>query len=73
MALQWVKSKEDREQQADILREHAKSLAEDLPKFKRIKAAAGKVHDDLMAVIPMGDPHFGMYAWVDECGDSFDL
>ncbi len=28
---------------------------------------------DLLAVYPMGDPHFGMYAWAAECGDDFDL
>jgi len=29
--------------------------------------------DDLMTVYPMGDPHFGMYAWAAEVGDNFDL
>lgn len=29
--------------------------------------------NDLLAVYPMGDPHFGMYAWADEAGDDFDL
>lgn len=28
---------------------------------------------DLLAVYPMGDPHFGMYAWAAEAGDDFDL
>ena len=30
-------------------------------------------HSDLCAVYPMGDPHFGMYAWAEEAGDDFDL
>jgi hypothetical protein len=28
---------------------------------------------DLLAVYPLGDPHFGMYAWAKESGDDFDL
>lgn len=73
VVLQWVKSKEDRDQQVEILRDHAKALAEDLPKFRPIKASAGKANRDLMTVIPMGDPHFGMYAWAEETGENFDL
>ena len=28
---------------------------------------------DLLAVYPMGDPHFGMLSWARETGDNFDL
>lgn len=32
-----------------------------------------KVKDkDIVTVIPMGDPHIGMYAWAAECGEDFD-
>tara|TARA_R110000772_G_scaffold89304_2_gene185113 strand:+ start:9643 stop:10782 length:1140 start_codon:yes stop_codon:yes gene_type:complete len=31
-------------------------------------------HDkDLLTVIPMGDPHFGLLAWAAEVGENFDL
>lgn len=30
-------------------------------------------NSDLCAVYPMGDPHFGMYAWAAEAGEDFDL
>lgn len=33
----------------------------------------GHVDDDLMAVYPLGDPHFGMYSWARETGEAFDL
>jgi hypothetical protein len=29
--------------------------------------------DDLLNVIPMGDPHFGLLSWKPETGESFDL
>jgi hypothetical protein len=32
-----------------------------------------KIKDkDILTVIPMGDPHIGMYAWAAECGEDFD-
>jgi hypothetical protein len=30
-------------------------------------------NDDLLTVIPMGDPHFGLLAWAREVGENFDL
>lgn len=29
--------------------------------------------DDLLTVIPMGDPHFGLLTWAAQCGENFDL
>lgn len=29
--------------------------------------------EDLLTVIPMGDPHFGLLVWEQECGANFDL
>ena len=36
-------------------------------------AAPGLCDADLLTVIPMGDPHFGMLSWAQETGDNFDL
>lgn len=30
-------------------------------------------NDDLLTVIPMGDPHFGLLSWARETGENFDL
>lgn len=73
LLVQWVKTREDRDEQARILREEIKADLEDLPRFKPVPIKAGRVREDMMAVLPMGDPHFGMYAWAEECGDDFDL
>jgi hypothetical protein len=38
------------------------------------KTAKPKLHDaDLLTVIPMGDPHFGLMTWAKEVGENFDL
>lgn len=69
---QWVKSRVDDERQAQLMAEWIDRLADDvkpLPPVNHPKES----DSELLAVIPMGDPHFGMYAWADEAGDDFDL
>lgn len=69
---QWVKSKLDEDQAEQILRDFVESLVEDVkgksPKISPPKATS----DDLLCVYPLGDPHFGMYAWAEEAGADFD-
>lgn len=70
--LQWVKTNIDHERQAELFREAITALCETLPKVKPVKAA--KSHeDDLLACYPVGDHHFGMYAWHEETGRDYDL
>lgn len=69
---QWIKTKEDADEQAVILRAMYEAMAAELPQVKP-RPAKGVYRDDLMAVYPIGDPHIGMYAWKDETGDSWDL
>lgn len=70
--LQWVKVKADSALAEQVLREFVNDL------IAPIKGKAPKIAEpehsnaDLLAVYPMGDPHFGMYAWAEEAGDDFD-
>jgi len=68
--LKWVKA--DKKQDTERFKEWAVTLAEGLPKV-RATEAKGNYTDDLLTVLPMGDPHLGMYAWAAETGDDFDL
>lgn len=71
--LQWVKTAADAQAQEEILREWVKWLVKDARgKAPRIEAPR-HADEDLMAVYPLGDPHFGMYSWAREAGDDFDL
>jgi hypothetical protein len=36
-------------------------------------ACPADADSDLLAVYPMGDPHFGLYSYAEESGDNFDL
>ena len=71
--LQWVKVKADPALAEQVLREFVADLIAPI-RNKSPKIVAPKRNDsDLLAVYPMGDPHFGMYAWAAEAGDDFDV
>lgn len=70
---QWVKSRLDDSQAEDAIRAYVKWLTEDARGLSPVARAPRRCMDDLLAVYPMGDPHFGMYAWAAEAGEDFDL
>lgn len=72
LTAQWVIASADDQRRAELIAEWIDRLADDvkpLPKISAPKCADA----DLLAIIPMGDPHFGMYAWAEEAGDDFNL
>jgi hypothetical protein len=70
---QWVKSAIDHDRQAQMLREFAMGLAEEVKGLAPITPRPERADEDLMCVYPLGDPHFGMHAWWQDAGDDFDL
>jgi molybdenum-dependent DNA-binding transcriptional regulator ModE len=71
--LQWVKTSADEHQREQIMREAVRALSEDCKGLSPMIPAPEDCAADLLAVYPLGDPHFGMYAWAKEAGDDFDL
>lgn len=69
---QWVKSKLDDARAEQILREFVASLAADIRGISPAADIPELSNADLLAVYPLGDPHFGMYAWGAETGEAFD-
>jgi len=69
---QWVKSSADEERRAELVKEMYQAMASEIPKMEKIKAPSHNSSIDLLNVIPMGDPHIGLYAWAAESGDDFD-
>lgn len=69
---QWVKSRADDERRAELIAEWIDRLADDVKPLPPVKPPKDS-DSELLAVIPMGDPHFGMFAWAKESGDDFDL
>lgn len=71
--MQWEKSERTKEDHEKSIRAFASALSEDLPQITPRKSYPKCTNEEWMTVIPMGDPHFGMYAWADEAGEDFDL
>lgn len=70
---QWVKTKLSDALAEKAIKEWVEWLAKDAHGKSPVISAPRRVNGDLLAVYPMGDPHFGMYAWAAEAGDDFDL
>jgi hypothetical protein len=73
VASQWVKSTADDQAMETAMQEFAATLAEGVKGLGGITKAPAHCVEDLMCVIPIGDPHFGLRVWAQEGGDNFDL
>lgn len=70
---QWVKSSADAERREELMREAVRALSEEVRGLSPTVRAPTIHAADLLTVYPLGDPHFGLYAWGAESGDNFDL
>lgn len=70
---EWVKTDRQKEDEVKAILEAIKGLADDWEKPKAVKKPRGLLSDDLLTVIPLGDPHLGMFSWSKETGQDFDL
>jgi len=68
--MQWVKTASDGSE--ELIREAVDAFAADLVPVPPVLPPEVTM-DHLMTVIPMGDPHFGLYCWAKETGNDFDL
>ena len=70
---QWVKSRADDAARERIIRQWVESLSESAARYVPMANPPQHGDDDLLAVYPLGDPHFGLYSWHEETGENFDL
>ena len=72
--LHWVKSKQDRERQIELMREFAAGLMEETRGMaKRVELDPNAKFQDWLSGYVVGDAHFGMYSWHKETGADFDI
>lgn len=70
---EWTKTKKDEEDKYNALVEAISGLADRWEKPKATKKPSGFLSDDLLTLIPLGDPHLGLHCWDQETGQNFDL
>lgn len=69
---QWVKSSADNERREELMRAAIEAMSGEISPLPPVSEP--KFHDErLLTLIPLGDPHFGMYSWAAETGENFDL
>lgn len=69
---QWVKTSVDAERQLELMKLAVEALTADVKPLPMVTPPR-HTESELLNVIPMGDPHFGLQAWGRESGEDFDL
>lgn len=69
----WERQHPDAGLMQQAMQEWLSVMSENVKPLPKPKTTPKHCDDDLMAVYPVGDPHFGMYAWWQDAGADFDL
>lgn len=69
----WERQSPDQAQSEEAFRQSLADLVSTVRGLAPAVTPPAVCDDDLLAVIPMGDPHFGMLSWARETGEDFDL
>src|SRR6202008_3017911 len=68
----WERQSPDEKRRLELIQHMLSSMSEEVRGLSPI-ITPPKIHDSqLMTVIPIGDPHFGLQVWGEECGEDFD-
>jgi hypothetical protein len=68
---QWIKTSAVNDERADWL-DAIRDMGGELPRAEPSNAPEHAA-EDLLAVIPVGDPHVGLLSWHEDAGENFDL
>ena len=70
---QWIKTKLDHRKTEELIKATVQALGKSIEATAPILPPPSYTTDKLLVTYPIGDPHFGMYAWAAESGEDFDL
>jgi hypothetical protein len=73
---QWIKTQVEQQDRAALLLAALAKTAAELPRAEAVEITATMLasqDEDLLCVVPVGDPHLGMLAWAPETGEHFDM
>lgn len=72
--LEWEKTDIDRERQWEMVQAFIQTLHEELPRVEPVPLDPRRTDENLCALYPISDHHFGMMAWGEETrGEDWDL
>lgn len=69
---QWVKTSIDAEKQEMLIRCAIDAMSQEVKGLSPHIDPPKHCLSDLLSIIPIGDPHHGLYAWAQESGDDWD-
>jgi hypothetical protein len=69
----WLKADAKKDDALAAFRVAVEDVAAKLSGLAAPTAPPTYSDDDLLTVVPMGDPHFGLLSWARETGEDFDL
>lgn len=69
----WLISEPDKSQALNMLRDAIAGVIDDAKGTFAPVAAPTGITDDLLTIVPMGDPHFGLLSWARETSEDFNL
>ncbi len=70
---QWVKTAREEDDRLAALMRALETLAEPFRGLHEPLPLTEECNDDLLSIYAIGDPHIGMQAWGEECGEDFDV
>lgn len=73
VSMQWVKSSKTKEDQANAIQLWLDSVVDELPTYPPTVYVNDTAIADLLILYPLGDPHIGMAAYVNETGEEWGL
>lgn len=73
LTAQWVKSAAEYEDRIEAVLEAVQEISNDFRGMSAPVTMPEVSDEDLLVVIPFGDPHVGMHAWAEEAGENFDV
>ena len=71
--LRWIKTDTDKRLKLELLHKAIKEAFEDFKGSSIIHEVPKHCDEDLLCVIPIGDPHAGLLAWKEDTGNTFNL
>lgn len=69
----WERQSPDKQEALELIRDAVEGIIQDARGVMGRTPAPKHYDVDLLTVIPMGDPHFGLLSWSKEVGEDFDL